>query len=197
MIMKKIMSGNSMKCLCLVIGLALLVLTLTACGKSEFGVTDNTGKLMTITAEKASRDAFFLVGSLDVADEEQIVITSNLTKGSVRVEIVTTAEEQSIDKLPDINGEAIITANLENGTSVSGTVDAGSYLLRATCLEKATGTIQIEVKPAAIEAAEAPVSTHKVEVADQSVTTLKDNNGDEYKMIIPKLVVDGKEADSC
>ena len=145
--MKKIVSGNSMKCLCLVIGLTLLVLTLTACGKSEFGVTDNTGKMMMITAENASRDAFFLVGSLDVADEEQIVITSNLTKGSVRVEIVTTAEEQSIDKLPDMNGEAIISADVTGTEEVSGTVPAGRYMLRATCLEKATGTIKVEVKP--------------------------------------------------
>ena len=145
--MKKIVSDNSIKCLCLVIGLALLTLTFTACGKSEFGVTDNTGKMMTITAEKASRDAFFLVGSLDVADGEQVVITSNLTKGSVRIEIVTTTEEQSIDKLPDMNGEAMISADVTGTEEVSGAVPAGRYMLRATCLEKATGTIRVEVKP--------------------------------------------------
>ena len=50
--------------------------------------------------------------------------------------------------------------------------------------------------PASIAAAETPVSTYKVEVADQSVTTFRDNNGDEYKTIIPKLIVDGKDADS-
>lgn len=335
----------------IIIAILMLVLTLTACGKSEFGVIENTGKQMTVMAQNADKDAFFMVGSLDVADGEQIVITSNLTKGSVRVEIVATSEEQSIDKLPDMNGEAIITADLEKQDGASGTVAAGSYLLRATCLEKATGTIQIEVKPAdwsnyigkqftgedpwgnplsvtlegiegnevsfayesvigegeyartflaessgewkdgtiqfhvaaaakeyaamhldysghltlkdgrlfvtydagsvveesteggsagyqalglegedktvelrpyhsasenhgfapadnatsqtegqsgaAITATEAPAaSTHRVEVADQSVTTFKDNNGGEYKTIIPKLIVDGKEADS-
>lgn len=40
----------------------------------------------------------------------------------------------------------------------------------------------------------APAVTHTVEVTDQSVTTLKDDY-DEYSMIIPKLVVDGVEAD--
>ena len=181
----------------IIIVILILMLTLTACGKSEFGVSENTGKQMTVTAQNADKDAFFVVGSLDVADGEQIVITSKLTKGSVRVEIVAASEKQSIDKLPDMNGEAIITADLESGESVSGTVAAGSYHLRATCLEKATGTILIEVKPAAIVATEAPAaSTHRVEVADQSVTTLKDNNGGEYKMIIPMLIVDGKEADS-
>ena len=333
----------------IIIAVLILVLTLTACGKSEFGVSENTGKQMTVMAQNADKDAFFMVGSLDVADGEQIVITSKLTKGSVRVEIVAASEKQSIDKLPDMNGEAIITADLESGESVSGTVAAGSYLLRATCLKKATGTIQIEVKPAtwsnymgkqytgqdpwgnrlsvtlkettgnevsfayesvigegeytrtfltessgewkdgtipfhvaaaakeyaamhldysghltlkdgrlfvsydagsvveesteggsagyqalglegedktvelreyhsgsedrelapadnataqtegqsgaAITAAEAPAATHRVEVTDQSVTTFKDNTGGEYKMIIPKLIVDGKEAD--
>ena len=335
----------------IIIAILMLMLTLTACGKSEFGVSENTGKQMTVTAQNADKDAFFMVGSLDVADGEQIVITSKLTKGSVRVEIVAASEKQSIDKLPDMNGEAIIAADLEKQDVASGTVAAGSYLLRATCLKKATGTIQIEVKPAtwsnymgkqytgqdpwgnrlsvtlkettgnevsfayesvigegeytrtfltescgewkdgtipfhvaaaakeyaamhldysghltlkdgrlfvtydagsvveesteggsagyqalalegenktvelrashsdsedsgltpadnattqtedpsgaAITATEAPAaSTHRVEVADQSVTTLKDNNGGEYKTIVPKLIVDGKEADS-
>ena len=318
-----------------IIAILILVLTLTACGKSEFGVTENTGKKMTVTAQNADKDAFFMVGSLDVADGEQIVITSALTKGSARVEIVAAAEEQSDGKLPDLNGEAILTADLENGDSVSGTAAAGSYLLRAICLEKATGTIQVEVKPsawsnymgkqytgedpwgnrlsvtlkgiagntvsfayeavigegeytrtflaessgelkdgaipfhitaaareyeamhldysgrlalknerlfvtyetgsvmeespeggsagyqvpalkgedktvelrahhldseepsgAAIAATEVPAPAHSVEVADQSVTTFQDNNGGEFKTIIPKLVVDGREADS-
>ncbi len=47
-----------------------------------------------------------------------------------------------------------------------------------------------------VQAAEAPVSAHRVEVTDQSVTTLKEENGDEYKTIIPRLIVDGREADS-
>lgn len=334
----------------MIIAILILMLTLTACGKSEFGVTENTEKQITVTAHDADKDASFVVGSLDVAEGEQIVITSKLTKGSVRVEIVAASEEQSIDKLPDMNGEAIVTADLESGDSVSGTVATGSYYLRAACLEKATGTILIEVKPAdwsnymgklytgkdpwgnplsvtlkgmagnevsfayesvigegeytctflaessgerkdgaipfhvtatakeyeamhldysgrltpkdgslfvsydtgsvveesteggsagyqalclegeektvelrpyhsdsenreltsadnataqtegpsdaAITAAEAPASTHRVEVADLSVTTFKDNNGGEYKTIIPKLIVDGEEADS-
>ena len=132
----------------MIIAILILMLTLTACGKSEFGVTENTGKKMTVTAQNADKDAFFMVGSLDVAEGEQIVITSKLTKGSVRVEIVAASEEQSIDKLPDMNGEAIVPADLESGDSVSGTVATGSYYLRAACLEKATGTILIEVKPA-------------------------------------------------
>ena len=128
--------------------LVVLVLMLTACGKSEFGLSENTEKLMTITAEKADKDAFFLVGSLEVADGEQIEITSDLSKGTIRVEIIGAPAEQSIDEIPEMDGDATITADLSGTDGTSGTVPAGSYMLKATCLEKATGTIRIEVKPA-------------------------------------------------
>ena len=131
----------------MIIALVLSMLVLTACGKSEFGVSENTEKKMTITAENADKDAFFMVGSLEVADGEQIAITSSLTKGSVRVEIVGTSEEQSIDQIPDMNAEATLTADLKSTDSVSGTVEAGTYMLKATCLEKATGTVLVEVTP--------------------------------------------------
>lgn len=126
--------------------LMLLAMMLTSCGRSEFTVTTNTAKRMTITAEKADKGASFTVGTLEVTDGEAIVITANLTKGSVRVEIIRAPAEQSIDALPDLEGEVIILANLEGTDGASGTVPAGGYLMRATCLETATGTVQIEVK---------------------------------------------------
>ena len=126
--------------------LLLCVLSLTACGKSEFKVDGNTEKHMTITAKNADKDAFFSVGTLEVEDGEQIVIESNLEKGSIKIEIVGESETESIEKLPDLEGEAVITADLVRTDSASGTVPPGSYQLRATCLEKATGTVEIEVK---------------------------------------------------
>ncbi len=45
-----------------------LVLALTACGKSVFTVSENSEKRMTITADNAKKDAFFVVGTLN-ADE--------------------------------------------------------------------------------------------------------------------------------
>ena len=128
--------------------LAILLLSaLTACGRSEFGPSENTGKQMTITAENAAKDAFFMSGSLEVAEGEQIVITSDLAKGSIRVEIIEAPGEQSADKLPDMDGEAIITADLDSTESASGAVPAGWYMVKAACLERATGTVRIEVKP--------------------------------------------------
>ena len=130
-----------------VLVLVLAAMMFAACGKSEFGVTDNTGKRMTISAEKAEKDGFFMVGTLDVADGEEIVITSALKKGRIKVEIVTRPEEQSMDKFPEIDGDAVLTAEVGSGEGATGTVPAGGYMLRATCLEKATGTVQVEVKP--------------------------------------------------
>ena len=133
----------------LVMTLSFLVMALTACGRSAFGVTENTGKHMTITAERADKDAFFMLGTLEVDEGEQLAINANLTKGAIRVEIIAVDAEQSIDKLPNMDSEPALMANLKATESTSGTLPAGAYLLRATCLEKATGTVQIEVSSAA------------------------------------------------
>ena len=127
--------------------LLALLLALTACGRSEFGVSENTWKHMTVTARNADRDDFFMVGSLEVADDEQIVISAELAKGSVRVEIVASPAEQDVGGIPAMDGAAILTADLVRTDGASGTVPAGTYLLRATCLEKATGTVRIDVTP--------------------------------------------------
>ena len=129
--------------------LALItLLSLTACGKSEFGVTENTEKHMTVSAENAGKDAYIVVGSLEADAGEQIAIASSLSKGSIRIEIIGEAANESIDQLPDLNAEPIITANVKLTDSASGTVPAGSYMMKATVLEKASGTVTIDVKPA-------------------------------------------------
>ena len=71
------------------------------------------------------------------------------------------------------------------------------------CVSKKTTTdttapaASVPASTASEQTTEAPVPAgHKVEVTDQSVTTLKDDQGTEYKTIIPKLTVDGKDADS-
>ena len=128
--------------------LVLSMLALAACEKSEFGVTENTGRLITIEAQNADEGDFFLTGSLEVGDGEQIAVKADLSKGAVKVEIVQTPENQSIDKLPDLDDEPIITANVSGTDAASGTVPAGWYMVKATCLEKASGTVRVEVEPA-------------------------------------------------
>ena len=119
---------------------------LTSCGKSVLEVTENTGKIITIKAERAEKDASVMFGALEVEDGEQIFISADLAKGSVRVEIVPEAGEQDMDKMPEMDGEPIMTGNLVRTDAASGTVPAGSYLIRATCLERASGTVSIVAK---------------------------------------------------
>ena len=127
--------------------LILLALSLTACG-SRLEVTESTGKKMVLTAKNASKDGFILANSLDVEEGEQIVLSAALTKGEIRVRILSNEEEQSIDVLPVYGGDPIISADLHGTDGMSGTVPAGNYAVQATCLERATGTVEITVAPA-------------------------------------------------
>ena len=131
-----------------ILALALSALLLAACGKSEFGVIQNDPDRIVISAEKADKDAFFVTGTLEVAENQQIVAAADLEKGSIRVEIYAAPENiETVSELTDL-GDAILTGNLGAGESVSGTVDAGSYLVKAICLEKATGSVEVTVQPA-------------------------------------------------
>ena len=136
---------KTVKSVCLAVMMTLLALTLAACGKSEFGLTENTEKKMTITAENADPGDFFMTGALQEDEGEEIAVTANLSKGEVKVEIVRASDSE---ELPSLDGDAILTAVLSSVDSTSGTVPAGPYMLKATCTERATGTVVVEVRPA-------------------------------------------------
>lgn len=120
----------------------------SGCTSSEFHMSSIDNKRMTITAVNSSEGSSFSADALEVEEGEKITITADLKKGSVQVRIVAETEPQSIDTLPDISGDAIITANLTRNDSQSATLPAGTYAVEATCLEKADGNITIEVQPA-------------------------------------------------
>jgi hypothetical protein len=128
--------------------LAFLMLTLSACGQSYFKVDENTDKSMLISAQKAGKDSYFMSGSLTVEEGEEITASADLSKGRIRVEIFLESGEQSKDKMPQLEEEPALSANLQGTDSMSGTVNPGTYMVQATCLEKATGSIVIEVGPA-------------------------------------------------
>lgn len=134
------------KLLALALALTLSVLLLSACGGTIFALSENSEKRMTILAKNADKYSYFVVGSLSVEKGEKIVLSSGLKKGSIRVEIIGTPAEQSIDQLPEI-GEARLSADLSDEKKTSGTVPPGTYLLRAICLHEASGSIRIEVLP--------------------------------------------------
>ena len=128
----------------IVLVLALAMLALTACTTSEFSLEGTEEKKMTVSAKNAEKDSVAAVGGLVVGEGEMVVVTAALTEGSIRVEVLE-AEETDEEEAPDLSGEAIFTANLESTDSSSAEMNAGEYMVRATCLEKATGTVTIEV----------------------------------------------------
>lgn len=139
---------KKMKSLCALTAVLAMAFTLGACEKSEFAVRSDSEKKVVISASKAENEATVTTGALEVAEGEKIVITSGLENGTILVEILSDPENQNMDGQPVSDEKPIITANAAKGDEFSGTVPAGSYQVRATCKETATGTIEVNVKPA-------------------------------------------------
>ena len=134
------------KRIAVILALALSVLLLAACGKSEFGVIQNDPDRIVISAENAEKDAFFVTGTLEAAEGQQIVAVADLEKGSIRVEIYAAPEgEESVNELTDL-GDALLTGDLKADERFEGGMAAGSYLVKAICLERATGSVEITVE---------------------------------------------------
>lgn len=64
----------------------------------------------------------------------------------------------------------------------------------ATQSETATEATAEVTTEATSESTEAPAPAHKVEVEEVVLDSKKDANGNEYKTIVPKITIDGKEA---
>ena len=87
-----------------------------------------------------------MIGTLEVAEGEELEITPDLKKGMLKLEFIQEDEEQSIDKLPDLDKDALITAEVSGtGTQAYG-IPAGSYMVRVTVTEKAKGTVTAEIQ---------------------------------------------------
>lgn len=90
---------------------------------------------------------------------------------------------------------AIIILLAAAGSILTGCAASNQSVASANSSERADEACS-QPEESTSTAYDAPASDHRVAVVDQSVTTLTDNSGDEYKTVIPKLIVDGKEADS-
>lgn len=128
--------------------LSVMLIAMASCSKPEFKMSENTGKLMVVEAKNAAVDSMFMVGSLEVDTGEQVVMTSGLENGSVKIELFDTPEEQSADEVPEMDGEPAVMFEAGPDDMQAQTLTPGNYMLKATVIEKATGTVTIEVKPA-------------------------------------------------
>ena len=130
-----------------IVFLMLASLTLSACEKSEFALTENDDNSADITAKNAEKDSSVMVGTLEIAEGEQVVFTPNLPKGRIKVDIIPTDQVQSIDKLPKMEGEPVLSFEIKGIDQTFHAIPAGSYMMKASVLEKADGTVHIELKP--------------------------------------------------
>ncbi|MBR2595766.1 MAG: hypothetical protein IKE06_05530 [Solobacterium sp.] len=123
----------------------LAAVALAGCTKSELVCDAADSKDIVITANRAAKDAFVLSGSLEVAEGETIRIKPELSRGAVMIELIAEPEEQSMEELPDT--EAAASAVFEVSGTGEVTTDpadmSGSYWVRITVTEKATGTVHV------------------------------------------------------
>ena len=119
---------------------------LTACGTSELIMNVNDEKSMTITAETADVDAFAMVGTLDVAEGEQIVVEPALDEGSVELEFISGEGMDDVEEVPDTDTEPQMVTEVSGSEMQIVGIPEGSYLVKAIVKEKATGSIEITVK---------------------------------------------------
>ena len=124
------------------------MIAMSSCGKSEFSGESVDDKHITINAVKADTGDFFVTGSLEVEEGEQIVIDTNLEAGEITLEFISAEGGENIDELPDTDAEATYTAYLSGTDSQSVSFGAGSFMIKSTVTEKATGTVNITVQPA-------------------------------------------------
>lgn len=140
--MKKIIS------IIAIAALAVSMFAMTSCSKHEFSGQTDGDKNMTINAVNADKGDYFVTGTLVVDEGEEVAIDTQLEKGEITVEFIAAEGEGSIDKLPELDGDATYTAYLSGTNSQTVSIGAGSFMIKPTVTDKATGTVSITVQPA-------------------------------------------------
>ena len=128
--------------------LAVSMFAMTSCSKHEFSGQTDGDKNMTINAVNADKGDYFVTGTLVVDEGEEVAIDTQLEKGEITVEFIAAEGEGSIDDLPELDGDATYTAYLSGTNSQTVSIGAGSFMIKPTVTDKATGTVSITVQPA-------------------------------------------------
>ncbi len=129
-----------------------MAMFMTSCQSSDFAVAVNDDNTASITAENAGDDMSSSAGTLVIADEEEIVITPALEKGVITIEFLDATGFDDPDEVPDVNNlEAVATITVSGSVEDVVAVKAGSYMVRATGDEKATGTVELSVRTSGLK----------------------------------------------
>ena len=121
------------------------MLTMVSCGKSELTGEVIDEKSMTVTASKADTGDYFVTGSLEFEEGEQLSIEPNLESGEMTIEFINGEGMDNPDELPDVSGDAQYTAFISGTNAQTVSMPAGTYMIKVTVTDKATGTVAINV----------------------------------------------------
>ena len=125
--------------------LAVSMFVMVSCSQSMLGCDVIDESHMVITSEKSNPDDSTFSGSIVVGDDQQIVIDSQLEEGGMQIEFIDATGMDDMEEIPE-DVEAKYTANVSGVESQAVSFGAGEFVVRATVTEKATGTVDIQVK---------------------------------------------------
>lgn len=114
--------------------------------KPEFKISKSTDKMVAVTARNAKEGAVLTDGILTVTENEMLLHSSGLKKGTVRMDLYELDEEGQLKY-----ESPVITAWFYSGEQRGGESSlrgpAGTYQVQITCTEQATGTVWLKTLP--------------------------------------------------
>ena len=121
------------------------MLTMVSCGKTELSGEMVDDKSMTVTASKADSGDYFVTGSMEFEEGEQLSIEPNLESGEMTIEFISAEGMDDPEELPELDGNAQYTAFISGSNAQKVSMPSGSYMVKVTVTDKATGTVTINV----------------------------------------------------
>ena len=136
----------------IVVTVFAMAMFMTSCQSSDFGIVNNDDNSLSITSENAGDDMSSTSGNLEVTDEDEIVVTPALESGEITIEFLDASGLDDPEEVPDVDSlEAMATVTVSGNEETVVGVKAGSYLVRATGGDKATGTVDVKVRTAGLK----------------------------------------------
>ena len=131
----------------------LFVLMLTGChnksGKPDLEVVPHDDNTITITADKAGISGVGGAG-ITVADGQQLIIDSALSKGSIQLKLFLDNEpadvDASLDEILHTDETPALDVTVSSASTTEHPLQPGEYTLFVNVLEKTTGNITLSAK---------------------------------------------------
>ena len=112
----------------------------------EFRISKSTDKMVAVTARNAKEGAVLTAGNFTLTQSELLLNASGLDKGTIKMELYELDEELKVKE-----DKPTITVWFHSGEKRGGESSlrgpAGTYQVKITCTEQATGTVWLKTVP--------------------------------------------------